>query len=67
MRVNEVRKLNDAELGKELQRRQVEMAQLRFDATARLLTDHTKIKKVRRIIARIETVIQERRIIRSES
>lgn len=67
MKINEIRKLDDSELAQELKRQQFEMMQLRFSKTARNLEDHTKVRKTRRIIAGVKTVIREREIIRETS
>ena len=60
MRVNEVRELRTEELDETLDDQQRALMNLRFRAATLQLTDFTEIKKTRRTIARIKTVISER-------
>ena len=62
MRINEVRELDKAELGKELADQERGLMNLRFRKATLQLTDTNEIKNSRRTIARIKTVIRERDI-----
>ena len=63
MQINEVRELKIDELQKELGNHERTLMNLRFrDATAQL-SDFTEIRKTRRTIARINTVLREREIV----
>jgi large subunit ribosomal protein L29 len=60
MRVNEVRELNSEELYETLDEQQRALMNLRFRAATLQLPDFTEIKRTRRTIARIKTVMAER-------
>ncbi len=59
MRIADIRKLNYAELGRELESSRQELLNLRFRLSTRQLTNYREIMKVRRKIARLKTVIRE--------
>ena len=63
MRINEVRELNDEELRKELTSQERALMNLRFRRATMQLTDVTEIRKTRKTIARIQTVVREREIV----
>lgn len=63
MQINEVRELKSDELTKELQNQEQALMNLRFRGATMQLTDYTEIRKTRRTIARINTVVREREIV----
>jgi large subunit ribosomal protein L29 len=62
MIMDEIRKLNDEELAKQLQEANRELFNLRFRAAAKQLTNYNEIRKARKSIARMKTVIREREL-----
>jgi large subunit ribosomal protein L29 len=62
MMMDEVRKLSDEELAKRLEEAHRELFNLRFRAAANQLTNYNEIRKARKSIARIKTVIREREL-----
>lgn len=63
MQISEVRELKNDELTKELQNQERALMNLRFRGATMQLSDHTEIRKTRRTIARINTVVREREIV----
>lgn len=63
MHVSEVREMSTDELYRELGEQQRAMMNLRFQKVTRQLTDTNEMRKTRRTIARILTVIRERQIV----
>lgn len=59
MRIGEIRKLNYEELKRELESSHEELFNLRFRAATRQLTNYREINKVKKKIARLNTVIRE--------
>jgi large subunit ribosomal protein L29 len=62
MKIDEIRQLNNADLGKELVEQHKALMNLRFSKATLQLTNTNEIGKTKKIIARINTVINERRI-----
>ena len=62
MKTSEVRALRDEELSKRLEEAHQELFNLRFRMATRQLVNHREISSVKKIIARIKTVIREREI-----
>ncbi|MBN2462971.1 MAG: 50S ribosomal protein L29 [Dehalococcoidia bacterium] len=60
MKVEEVRSLSDAELLKRLAEARQELFNLRLRMFTQQLANHRELPKVKRKIARIETIIRER-------
>ena len=60
MRSDEIRKLTDEELAKQLEEAHHEVFNLRFRASTNQLTDYSQMRQARRNIARIKTIIRER-------
>ena len=60
MKVEEVRSLSDAELSKRLVEARQELFNLRLRLATRQLANHRELPRVRKRIARIETIIRER-------
>ncbi|MFA4835420.1 MAG: 50S ribosomal protein L29 [Dehalococcoidia bacterium] len=65
MRITEVRKLNYDELGRELESSRQELLNLRFRLSTRQLTNYREINKIKKKIARLETVRREMELSRS--
>ena len=62
MKAAEIRKLKDAELEEQLADARHELLNLRFQTITGQLTDTTRIRVVRRDIARMETILRERQL-----
>lgn len=60
MKPAEIRELDNGELTRRLESFQEELFNLRFQYATRQLANHARIKDVRRDIARIRTILQER-------
>ena len=60
MKIEEVRSKADAELGYELERLKKELFDLRFRSASETASNPAGIRKHRRVIARIRTVLHER-------
>jgi large subunit ribosomal protein L29 len=63
MQISEVRELKDDELSKELQNQELALMNLRFRGATMQLSDFSEIRKTRRTVARIRTVLREREIV----
>ena len=62
MRVNEIRALKPEELEKQLEEAHKELFDLRFRVATRQLVNHNEIRRVKKDIAKIKTVIREREL-----
>ena len=62
MKAAEIRKLKDAELEEQLTEARHELLNLRFQTITGQLTDTTRIRVVRRDIARMEPIMRERQL-----
>ena len=62
MKIEEIRTLGDAELSKRLEEAHRELFNLRFRSSTRQLANHREIPKVKKRIARMETVLREREL-----
>ena len=62
MKIEEIRALADTELSKRLEEAHRELFNLRFRASTRQLANHREIPRVKKIIARMETVLREREL-----
>jgi large subunit ribosomal protein L29 len=60
MKIHEVRALSTEALEAELNDTREELMKLRFQLTSGELTDFTRLRYTRRIIARLSTVLNER-------
>ncbi len=60
MRIHEVRALSQEDIEKELEGSYKELMNIRFRLATRQLSDTSQLRKVRRTIARIKTVMRER-------
>ncbi len=63
-RTQEIRKLSDADLAKELEEAYRRLFSLRLQQVTRQLTNHRELPKVQRQIARLKTIQRERQIAR---
>jgi large subunit ribosomal protein L29 len=62
MKAAEIRKLKDAELEEQLTEARHELLNLRFQTITGQLTDTSRIRAVRRDVARMETIMRERQL-----
>ena len=62
MKVDEIRALKPGELEKQLEESHKELFDLRFRLSTRQLVNHNEIRRVKKDIARIKTVIREREL-----
>ena len=62
MKLTEIRALGNAELQKKLEEAHQELFNLRFKLATRQLVNHRELPKVRKRIARINTIIREREL-----
>ena len=62
MRSDEIRQLSDADLEKQLEESRRELFNLRFRLASRQLANHRELRKVKKDIARIETIKRERQL-----
>ena len=62
MKPIEIRKLKEANLGKQLEESHHELFNLRFQVATGQLSDKNELKKVKKTIARIKTIMREREL-----
>ncbi len=62
MKLTEIKAFGDAELQKKLEEAHQELFNLRFKLATRQLVNHRELPKVRKRIARINTIIREREL-----
>ena len=62
MKASEIRELSDKELRDRIQELKEELFNLRFQIVTGHLENNIRLKKVRRSIARIKTVLREREL-----
>ena len=62
MKVEDIRALNTAEIVRQLETAHQELFDLRFRAATKQLVNHREIPRVKRTIARMETVLREREL-----
>ena len=62
MKVNEIRKMSSSDLEKELVELKSELFKLRFSLATNGLDNPMKIKEVKKDIARINTILTERKL-----
>ena len=62
MKINKIREMSSPELEKELGELKTELFKLKFSLATNGLDNPMKIKEVRRDIAKINTVLKERKI-----
>lgn len=62
MKLTEIKALGDAELQKKLEEAHQELFNLRLKLATKQLVNHRELPKVRKRIARINTIIREREL-----
>ena len=62
MKVDKIRALSPEELAKQLEEAHRELFNLRFRLATRQLTDYNEIRRVKKKLARMKTVIREREL-----
>ena len=62
MKLDEIRALSPKELHEQLEEAHEELFNLRFRLATRRLVNHREIPRVRRNIARLETIIREKEL-----
>lgn len=62
MKIEEIRGKTSDELEIELQKSRREVFDLRFKSSTQALTSPARIRQLRRLVARMETVLSERRL-----
>jgi large subunit ribosomal protein L29 len=62
MKVGELRALTDDELRRRLADSQEELFNLRFQYATRQLTNHARMREVRRDVARVHTLLRQREL-----
>lgn len=62
MKVDQIRALNNEELLKKLEEAHEELFNLRFQLSTRQLVNHREIPRVKKKIARMETILAEREL-----
>ena len=62
MRLKEFRDMNDADLKKELEESREELFNLRFRVETKQLVNHRELRRVKRKIARLKTLLTEREL-----
>jgi len=67
LKVEEMRSLGPEELAKQLEAARRELFDLRFRAATKQLVNHREIPRVKRDIARMQTVLRERELLQSDS
>ena len=62
MKVEDIRALNTGEIVRQLEAAHHELFELRFRAATKQLVNHREIPRVRKTIARMETVLRDREL-----
>lgn len=62
MKVEEIRALGSEELAKQLETAHKELFDLRFRLASKQLVNHRQIRKVKKDIARLKTIMREREL-----
>lgn len=62
MKVKEIRALSPKELAKQLETAHQELFNLRFRLATKQLVNHREIPRVKKTIARLKTIMQEREL-----
>ena len=62
MKAEEIRAFSREELAKQLEEAHRELFDLRFRAASKQLVNHREIPRMRRTIARMKTIIKERKL-----
>jgi len=67
MRAGEIRGLSDSDLAGQLEEAQRELFNLRFRLATKQLTNHREVRRAKRRIATIKTVLRERELTEVQS
>jgi len=62
VKVEEIRALNNEELAKQLEAAHKELFELRFRLATKQLVNHREVRRVKRTIARMKTIMKEREL-----
>ena len=62
MKINEIRKLSDEEIVKEIESAKEELFNLRFNQATGSLEKPSRINELRKSVARMKTVLRERKL-----
>ena len=62
MRLKEFRDMNDEDLKKELEETHQEMFNLRFRVATKQLVNHRELRRVKKKVARLKTLLAEREL-----
>ena len=62
MKINEIRKLSDEEITKEIESAKEELFNLRFSQATGSLEKPSRIRELRKLVARMKTVLREREL-----
>ena len=62
MKVGEIRALSSDELAKQLEAAHKELFELRFRLATKQLVNHREVRRVKKVIARLKTIIREREL-----
>lgn len=62
MRTDEIRDLTDAEVGEQITQAKEELFRLRFRAATQELENPSLVRKLRRDVARMHTILREREL-----
>ena len=62
MKVDEIRALSSEELAKQLEAAHKELFELRFRLATKQLVNHREVRRVKKVIARLKTIMKEREL-----
>ena len=62
MKVDEIRALSSEELAKQLEATHKELFELRFRLATKQLVNHREVRRVKKVIARLKTIMKEREL-----
>ena len=62
MKVGEIRALSSEELGRQLEAAHQELFDLRFRLATKQLVNHREVRRVKKKIARLKTIMREREL-----
>ncbi len=62
MKVEEILALSNEDLAKQLEEAQKELFELRFRLSTKQLVNHREVRRVKKKIARLKTIIREREL-----
>ena len=65
MKAVDIRKMSDAEIAEQLTESRHELMNLRFQTITGQITDTTRFKVIRKDVARLETILRERQLVKA--